>query len=116
MGHCLGTQWQQGCTAHFSLREPDGTPHVTIVERSGRHGLFGRCNAYPKNEYVALINEWCVASGHEESLLDGSNSWGVDDDAEYHEKGKLTDRDFRDLEHGRGWRDDDWYEKRAEMH
>lgn len=54
MGHCLGiggTGWQGDI---FSLREPDGTPHVTIVH----HKMVGRCNQAPKEKYITLCQEF----------------------------------------------------------
>lgn len=116
MGHCLGGVHSAGSRAVASLREPDGTPHVTFTTQGG--GAHGRCNAFPA-KYVQLINEWRVSLGHpaytDADVARLSNgSWGVDDDEAYHEKHKLDDRDYRDLDYGRMWRDEAWYTKRGE--
>ena len=52
MGHCLGTS--AGGRDVFSLREADGTPHVTIVDGI----MTGRCNRAPKDAYAALCHEY----------------------------------------------------------
>lgn len=56
MGHCLGTlSSSAGKNAQvFSLREPDGTPHVTIVDGI----MTGRGNQAPKASYAALCHEF----------------------------------------------------------
>lgn len=112
MGHCLGGQDAGGSHAEFSLREPDGTPHVTIV---GRQGLHGRCNAYPKSKYVELINEWHEVTGTAPNPLEPSrySKWGLDKDDDYHERGVHSDQDYRDLPGGAFWRDPAWHSKRA---
>lgn len=112
MGHCLGGKDAVGCNGpYLSLREPDGTPHATI-EDSYYVALYGRCNAYPKPEYVALINEWLLSAGRSLKDLHGSNSWGKDADDDYHVSATLSDRDYRDMPKGSWWRDSQWKEKR----
>ena len=92
------------------LREPDGTPHVTIEEHGSYATLYGRCNAFPKEEYAELIKEF-----FDEVSRPGMGArWGDDTDDAYHESHKLDDRDYRDLDYGSYWRGDDWYEKRKE--
>lgn len=55
MGHCLGVG-SGTCEGSevFSLREPDGTPHATIVDGI----MTGRCNQAPKPVYAALCREF----------------------------------------------------------
>lgn len=106
MGHCLGGVDSHGCNGpYLSLREPDGTPHVTI---SGSI-LYGRCNAYPKEEYVLLIKEF-IPNPRKPSFT----RWGEDNDTDYHKNGLLDDRDYRDMVYGASWRGKDWYSKRKE--
>jgi hypothetical protein len=119
MGHCLGGIDSHTMRTELSLREPDGTPHVTIScrwsELDEPYDLFdlgGRCNAYPKPEYVDLINEYQAALGAPLFTREKMNSWGQDDDTEYHEQGILTDKDYRDMDHGTLWRDESWRRKR----
>lgn len=112
MGHCLGTEDQGGCTAFASLREPDGTPHITFTGQGT--GAHGRCNAFPV-KYLDYINEWRAHLKLRPIVLDGrdySAGWGEDNDTEYHEKGILTDKDYRDMDNGHWWRDEAWEEKR----
>lgn len=113
MGHCLGgpNTSEKTCTL-FSLREPDGTPHVTIKDSlwSPLLWLFGRCNKFPKDKYVALVQEYATQFGKE---ISHANCWGQDDDEEYHEEGHWTDEDYRDLEFGSRWRDQAWRKKRG---
>jgi hypothetical protein len=128
MGHCLGTKdsGECGLRTELSLREPDGTPHVTIgcswtspvgaqSTPTRLHNLGGRCNRYPKAAYVALINEY--ARFLEEMPLPLTSSyptWGQDVDDEYHDDKVLTDEDYRDNERiGYQWRDAEWRVKRG---
>lgn len=57
MGHCLGKDELSDNRLRdrvvLSLREPDGTPHVTITERA----MVGRCNRAPKEAYCRLVLE-----------------------------------------------------------
>lgn len=53
MGHCLGLECAVGEDTTFSLREPDGTPHVTIHQGV----MVGRCNQAPKKKYQTLVLE-----------------------------------------------------------
>jgi hypothetical protein len=111
MGHCLGTKDDIGCWSawdFYSLREPDGTPHVTLglCQDSDELNAWGRCNKWPKPEYVTLISEWKVPVPEHWAKA------GVDDDDAYHNTGMLDDRDYRDIELGRAWRDADWRERR----
>lgn len=55
MGHCLGDECKDRSAEVFSLREPDGTPHVTVY----RGCMVGRCNQAPKAKYQALCREFC---------------------------------------------------------
>lgn len=64
MGHCLSpTSCGVDTDQVFSLREPDGTPHATIVMEPVLCGFLqsweavGRCNMPPKAKYTALIKE-----------------------------------------------------------
>ena len=88
MGHCLGSSldYYQGYT-FYSLREPDGTPHVTIYYSQ----CFGRSNMAPRLLYMALIREWKPDAR-------AAAGWGVveDTDDAYHDRGKLNDHDWRD--------------------
>lgn len=45
-----------------SLREPDGTPHATIIGEGKRIVAFGRCSAPPSRKYQVLIDEWTEAT------------------------------------------------------
>lgn len=115
MGHCLGGKDAAGSHAVASLREPDGTPHITFTQTGG--GAHGRCNAFPK-KYASFINEWRVSLGYEPytdaqvaQLANGS--WGEDTDDKYHEKHVMDDRDYRDLPYGSMWRDAAWRQKRG---
>lgn len=54
MGHCLGLESKPGIGRVKSLREPDGTPHVTINGRV----MVGRCNQAPKEQYSKLVQEY----------------------------------------------------------
>lgn len=115
MGHCLGGVHAHGSTAVASLREPDGTPHVTFTSMGG--GAHGRCNAFPR-KYVHLVNEWREHLGlapYDEATIERlcQNPWGVDNDDTYHENHKLDDKDYRDLEYGSLWRDAAWRQKRG---
>lgn len=115
MGHCLGGVHAAGSRAIASLREPDGTPHVTFTHHGG--GAHGRCNAFPV-KYAQFVNEWRVHLGldpYTDAQIEGlaKGSWGADDDTEYHENHKLSDRDYRDLSGGRYWRDEAWRKKRG---
>ena len=127
MGHCMGgpKSTDRGKTC-ASLREPDGTPHVTMdlgydrenMKIAPMQPLSGRCNAYPKPKYVRLINEYMEAlwetDAYNFSDENRYSRWGYDTDDEYHEQGHWTDRDFRDLDHGRPWRTEAWQQKREE--
>lgn len=115
MGHCLGGVHGRGSYACASLREPDGTPHVTFVFEGG--GAHGRCNAFPV-KYMHLVNEWREHLGldpYTDAYIkaNAKGYWGVDDDDEYHENHKLDDRDYRDLAGGAPWRDAAWRKKRG---
>lgn len=113
MGHCLGGPDARGCGnyTYLSLRESDGTPHVTVQETSRGLIPYGRCNRFPKSEYVRLIQEYAFPLG-KNVVDDGCWLREIDDDREYHELGKLNDSDYRDREVGRQWRDQDWQRKR----
>ncbi len=114
MGHCMGGKDGPANGTYYSLREPDGTPHVTIDSCWGYgYVLYGRCNKYPKPEYVKLINEWFLKLGQPAKDPLGKNTWGNDDDDAYHTKGELSDSDYRDVPHGQAWRDKEWHEKRV---
>ena len=110
MGHCLGGKDSGACEwgEYLSLREPDGTPHVTIDISGGIFHPYGRCNAYPKAAYVELLNEYRESEGKYPLDLEEYTSWGTDTDETYHEKGHLDDRDYRDSDAGRPWRDLAW--------
>lgn len=117
MGHCLGGVHSGGSEAVASLREPDGTPHVTFTCRGG--GAHGRCNAFPA-KYAHLINEWRIAEGLEKYSKEAierlsSGSWGKDTDVAYHDEYILSDQDYRDLDGGYWWRDAAWQEKRKKV-
>lgn len=113
MGHCMGGKDGPQSGMFYSLREPDGTPHVTIDTCFGyMHALYGRCNKYPKPEYVKLINEWLASINKPLKDPNGKNTWGKDDDEAYHTERKLSDLDYRDVEHGASWRDAQWRKKR----
>lgn len=92
-----------GSEAVASLREPDGTPHITFEGYgTGAHGRWWR-------DYLGL-------APYSETEIDrlASSTWGADTDDAYHEKHKLDDRDYRDLDGGRWWRDSAWRKKRGE--
>lgn len=116
MGHCLGTSDQGLCTAVASLREPDGTPHCTFIGYGTEP--HGRCNAFPV-KYLALINEWRehlkLVPFKDGNSYDAGEAvlWGLDDDNDYHDKGILTDKDYRDMDQGHWWRDEAWEVKRG---
>lgn len=115
MGHCLGGRHGAGSSAVASLREPDGTPHVTFTGFGD--GAHGRCNAFP-TKYVSLVNEWRVSLGLDPFDSDdvealAAEKWGEDTDTQYHENHVMDDRDYRDLEYGLMWRDAEWYKKRG---
>ena len=58
MGHCLSpTSCGVDENTVYSLREPDGTPHATIVVHEDGWEFVGRCNQPPKAKYMALIRE-----------------------------------------------------------
>lgn len=129
MGHCMGgpnsTDIGRTCA---SLREPDGTPHVTLDLCYGPENLMnaphwplsGRCNGFPKPEYIKLINEFAefVWGSNRFNFPEtrGKNAiydrWGPDTDDEYHESGVWTDTDFRDLPGGTLYRGEEWKAKR----
>lgn len=54
MGHCLGESNSGRYTEILSLREPDGTPHVTMCDSV----MTGRCNQAPKERYATLVREF----------------------------------------------------------
>lgn len=103
MGHCLGgSNAPQSLRVAYSLREPDGTPHVTIA----RSKCYGRANQAPRQEYMDLVHEW-------EPSLRPEMHWGKDTDTAYHDKGYVSDKDYRDLPAGKYWRDSRWHTKRG---
>jgi hypothetical protein len=102
MGHCLGLENGPISGAFKSLRSEKGKPHVTI----DWNRAIGRCNQEPPRKYQELIWEW------NESIR-AQTSWGIDDDKRYHEKGVLSDMDYRDLDYGHGYRDERYTEKRG---
>lgn len=69
MGHCLGSS-HGGSDEVLSLREPDGTPHVTIVNGC----MTGRCNQAPKAKYAALCHEF-NSSWHNTSSTEYQRWW-----------------------------------------
>jgi hypothetical protein len=126
MGHCMGGKDARGHTeTELSLREPDGTPHATIgcywrytdeVIPYGIHNLGGRCNRFPKAEYVALINELVFALG-EDKIVRECNSWGTDTDDEYHVQHVVTDETYMDNDgQGAQYRDAAWRRRRGVEH
>lgn len=118
MGHCMGGPDGPGrrvtddspknFAGYYHLVRPDGTPHVTIHSSYGMYTLHGRGNAWPKQEYESLIREWVP-----EARFAGIGGWGYDKDSEYHEKGVLTDFDYRDLPAGEYWRRESYDRKRG---
>lgn len=96
MGHCLGSDRDHYAdTGFYSLREPDGTPHVTIRHTGVNIELYGRANKFPCDEYVALAKEWG-------KQVQKPYGWGADPDTdvEYHTRKLWNDMDYRD--HARG--------------
>jgi len=59
MQHCVGTYCEQvraGKTVIYSLRDPQGQPHVTMEVRKGRfQQIYGKQNQPPKDEYKARV-------------------------------------------------------------
>jgi hypothetical protein len=59
MQHCVGTYCDQvraGETVIYSLRDPQGQPHVTMEVRDGRfQQIYGKQNQPPKDEYAARV-------------------------------------------------------------
>lgn len=101
MGHCLGSNLDHYSAGGFySLREPDGTPHVTIHYNI----CFGRANAVPRSEYMVLIQEWLP-------FATGYSIWGNDTDEAYHKRGLWDDKDWQDnpacppMYRGKAWKE-----------
>jgi len=115
MGHCLGGKNSPLYGIYWSLRDEIQTPHVTIyISENIPTRLIGRCNKYPNDKYVKIINEYCKSHKINEFLLHESNEWGKEgkEENQYHLKGILNDKDYRDLDNGELWRDKEWKEKR----
>lgn len=121
MGHCLGTKDSHTCAFddYLSLRDPDGNPHVTVTLIKGTlipTELYGRCNRYPRTEFIRLINEYMDTLPLEKFFscyISNNHSWGKDEDLLYHEEGVWSDEDYRDNpDVGFRWRDEEWDLKR----
>lgn len=109
MGHCLGLERGPRSGVYLSLRDENGSPHVTLEKSyfSSRHLAIGRCNGQPPDHYINLIREW------NPEVIPQIN-WGRDTDSTYHNDGILTDVDYRDLDVGRaqGYKSLEWRQKR----
>jgi len=63
MNHCVGSYWdevQSGNSKIFSLRDPNGKPHVTIELDKGNkiRQISGNSNSEPSPELQQKIDEW----------------------------------------------------------
>lgn len=112
MGHCLGrdTAYVPGVRAGtaqiLSLREPDGTPHVTVVRGGPWHTAngkplpitqcCGRGNRQPAKKYSDRIELWAAKRGipgyNNNPWRAGAYAGDVNEDPAYHESGILDGR------------------------
>lgn len=107
VGHCLGRDntyvdgVKKGTTRVLSLREPDGTPHVTVVMSpwgyaTGKHERLptvvsqacGRGNASPAKKYDDRLVIWAKAKGYTYH----TSGYHGDNDSAYHESGCMDGR------------------------